>query len=76
MRAANKRDNAANVDESGRRANAAQRARRLAAKQAEAMPVVEAAGPRKARVVEAELISPVAARWSASRSSRTATCCG
>ncbi len=58
MRAANKRDNAANVDESGRRANAARRARRLAAKQAEAMPVVEAAGPRKARVVEAELISP------------------
>jgi len=58
VRAANKRDQAALVDERGRRANAAKRARRLAEKQAEAMPVVEAAGPRKARVVDAELVSP------------------
>ncbi len=75
MRAANKREQAARVDERGRRANAAKRARRLAAKQAEAMPVVEAAGPRKARVVDAELISPRPGAAS-SRSSRTATCSG
>jgi ABC-2 type transport system permease protein len=58
VRAANKREQAALVDERGRRANAAKRARRLAEKQAEAMPVVEAAGPRKERIVDAELVSP------------------
>jgi ABC-2 type transport system permease protein len=38
--------------------NAAKRARRLMEKQADAMPVVEASGPRQARVVDAELVAP------------------
>ena len=57
MATADKKEQAAR-DETGRRANAARRARRLAEKQADAMPVVEAAGPRKVRVVDAELVSP------------------
>jgi ABC-2 type transport system permease protein len=58
MATADKRDRQAELDERGRRANAAKRARRLAKNQADSMPVVEAAGPRKTRVVEAELIAP------------------
>ena len=58
MRAANKRAAAVEVDESGRRKNAAKRARRLAEKQADAMPVVEALGPQQVRVVDAELVEP------------------
>lgn len=58
MRAGNKRRKA-QVDESGRRADAAERARRLAQKKADSMPVVEAAdGPRKERVVDAPLVDP------------------
>jgi ABC-2 type transport system permease protein len=58
MRAANKRESTAVVDESGRKRNAARRARRLARKQSEAMPVVQAAGPQRTRVVDAELVEP------------------
>lgn len=58
MRAANKRDAESVIDETGRRRNAARRARRLAEKQADAMPVVEASGPQLTRVVEAELVPP------------------
>jgi len=58
MATADKRESQAAVDERGRRANAARRARRMARKQADAMPVVEATGPRRERVVEAELVSP------------------
>jgi ABC-2 type transport system permease protein len=58
VRAANKR-NQPEVDESGRRADAARRARRLAKKKADEMPVVEPAdGPRKERVVDAPLVDP------------------
>ncbi|MCX6397031.1 MAG: ABC transporter permease [Propionibacteriales bacterium] len=47
------------VDERGRRRNAAKRARALMEKKANAMPVVEAPdGPRQVRVVEAELVDP------------------
>jgi len=46
------------VDESGRRRNAARKARRMLDKKADSMPVVELAGPRKERVVDAELIDP------------------
>ncbi|MFL6155251.1 MAG: ABC transporter permease [Marmoricola sp.] len=47
------------VDERGRRKNAAQRARSLMAKKADAMPVVLAPdGPRAVRVVDAELVDP------------------
>jgi len=59
MRAANKREAQAEIDERGRRANAAKRARRLAEMQADAMPVVEAGGgPRMVREVNAELVPP------------------
>jgi ABC-2 type transport system permease protein len=46
------------TDESGRRRNAARRARRLLTKKADSMPVVELKGPRKERVVDAELLDP------------------
>jgi ABC-2 type transport system permease protein len=59
MATADKRERQAEIDERGRRENAAQRARRLAKQQADAMPVVKASGgPRKVRTVDAELISP------------------
>jgi ABC-2 type transport system permease protein len=59
MKAANKRESQAQIDERGRRANAAKRARRLAEMQADAMPVVEAkGGPRIVREVDAELVPP------------------
>ena len=59
MATADKREQKAQIDERGRRENAAQRARRLAKKAADAMPVVKApGGPRKTRVVDAELVSP------------------
>lgn len=58
MRAANKVGDTA-TDEHGRRKNAAARARRLAERQANAMPVVEAlGGPRADRVVDAPLVTP------------------
>jgi ABC-2 type transport system permease protein len=58
MRPANKR-NQPDADDSGRRADAAERARRLARRKADSMPVVEAEdGPRKTRVVDAELVDP------------------
>ncbi|RYE76504.1 MAG: hypothetical protein EOO74_08330, partial [Myxococcales bacterium] len=58
MRAANRRDQP-EADDSGRRENAAKRARRLAKRKADSMPVVEAVdGPRKERVVDAELVDP------------------
>jgi ABC-2 type transport system permease protein len=57
MRAANKRaDSEATTP--ARRKNAAKRARRLLERQADAMPVVEAAGPRRERVVDAPLVEP------------------
>jgi len=46
------------VDESGRRRNAARKARRLLEKKADSMPVVELDGPRQERVVDAELVDP------------------
>lgn len=46
------------VDESGRRRNAARKARKLMRKKNNAMPVVELTGPRKERVVTAELVDP------------------
>jgi ABC-2 type transport system permease protein len=58
VRAANKRDSGIVVDESGRRKNAARKARKMAEKQADAMPVVERSGPQAARVVDAELVEP------------------
>jgi ABC-2 type transport system permease protein len=62
MRAANKAAEKAakqdQVDASGRRRNAARRARRLMEKKADSMPVVELKGPRLERVVDAELESP------------------
>jgi ABC-2 type transport system permease protein len=58
MATADTRDEKAAADERGRRANAARRARRMMQNKADEMPVVEAAGPKKARVVEAELVSP------------------
>ena len=61
MRAANKSDVAAkkdNVDERGRRRNAARKARRMLEKKADSMPVVELRGPKQQRVVEAELVDP------------------
>jgi ABC-2 type transport system permease protein len=42
----------------GRRRNAARKARRLLEKKADSMPVVELAGPRLERHVDAELVSP------------------
>ena len=61
MRAANKNLTAAKrhaTDESGRRRNAARKARRLLDKKADSMPVVELEGPRLERQVDADLISP------------------
>ena len=49
MASADKRESQAAIDERVAATNAARRARRLAEKQADAMPVVEAAGPRQAR---------------------------
>jgi ABC-2 type transport system permease protein len=46
------------ADESGRRRNAARKARRLMEKKADAMPVVEPTGPKQVRVVDAELVDP------------------
>ncbi len=58
MRAANKREPESGPD-APRGTRAAKRARRLAEKQADAMPVVEAAdGPVRERVVHAELVEP------------------
>jgi ABC-2 type transport system permease protein len=61
MRAANKSSNTAKwygADESGRRRNAARKARRLLEKKADSMPVVELDGPRFERVVEGPLVDP------------------
>jgi len=58
MATADKRERKEELDESGRRANAARRARRMARNQADAMPVVAAAGPKQTRVVDAELVEP------------------
>jgi ABC-2 type transport system permease protein len=58
MATADKRERELHVDARGRRENAARRARRMARNQADAMPVVEATGPRRERLVEAELVSP------------------
>lgn len=61
MRAANKAHGRGerDVDESGRRKDAARRARALAEKNADVMPVVEAKErPRRERVVDAELDDP------------------
>jgi ABC-2 type transport system permease protein len=62
MRAANKAAAKARkqreVDESGRRRNAARKARRLLEKKADSMPVVELKGPRQERFVDAELVNP------------------
>jgi ABC-2 type transport system permease protein len=46
------------VDESGRRRNAARKARKLMEKKADSMPVVELKGPRAERRVDAELVDP------------------
>ena len=46
------------VDESGRRRNAARKARKLMKKKSESMPVVELRGPRQTRLVDAELVDP------------------
>jgi ABC-2 type transport system permease protein len=58
MGAADEREAKTAVDERGRRPNAARRARRMLRNQADAMPVVEATGPRSERLVDAELVSP------------------
>lgn len=58
-RAANKANHEEPIDERGRRRDAAERARRLAKKQADAMPVVGPVDrPRKVRVVDAPLEDP------------------
>ena len=46
------------ADESGRRRNAARKARRMMKKKADSMPVVEVTGPRRDRVVDAPLVDP------------------
>ncbi len=59
MRAANKKSKAEAEDEAtGRGRNASRRARKMLENQADAMPVVEASGPRLQRTVEAELVHP------------------
>lgn len=59
MRAANKAAQQADVDERGRRGDAAVRARRLARANADAMPVVEALdAPRAERYVDKPLVPP------------------
>jgi ABC-2 type transport system permease protein len=57
-KAAKRADKKHEVDESGRRRNAARKARRLMEKKADSMPVVELSGPRQERVVDAELVDP------------------
>ncbi len=51
-------DKRAEEMETGRRANAARKARRMAANRADEMPVVDASGPKQERVVTAELVEP------------------
>ncbi|HET6165603.1 MAG TPA: ABC transporter permease [Marmoricola sp.] len=46
------------TDESGRRRNAARKARRMMEKKADSMPVVEPAGPQQTRIVDADLVDP------------------
>jgi ABC-2 type transport system permease protein len=46
------------ADESGRRRNAARKARKMLDKKADSMPVVELNGPREERVVEGDLVDP------------------
>lgn len=58
MKAANKSSKGSKVDESGRRRNAARKARKLLDKKADSMPVVELDGPRQERVVEGDLVDP------------------
>ena len=58
MTAADKAASGESPGEARRQKNAARKARRLARNQAEAMPVVEADGPRQQRVVHAELVAP------------------
>ncbi len=58
MATADKRTEEIDSTESGRRANAARRARRLAANRADEMPVVDASGPKRERVVSADLVEP------------------
>jgi ABC-2 type transport system permease protein len=58
MRAANKKDAGQPADDEKRGKNAARRARRMMENQSDAMPVVEADGPREVRVVDAELVEP------------------
>lgn len=59
MRAANKREDPPSSGDSGRRRNAARKARRMLENQADSMPVVAPLdGPRSERRVDAELISP------------------
>ncbi len=59
MRAANKREDPQDVDEQGRRKNAAKKARRLLDSKADSMPVVAAEdGPASQRLVNAELVAP------------------
>ncbi|MGO4255838.1 ABC transporter permease [Marmoricola sp. RAF53] len=59
MRAANKAEKKVEIDERGRRKNAAKRARALAEKKADSMPVVAPIdGPKAERVVDADLVSP------------------
>jgi ABC-2 type transport system permease protein len=59
MRAANKAAGQEQVDEKGRRKNAARRARQLMEKKADSMPVVSVPdGPRQERFVDADLIDP------------------
>lgn len=59
MKAGDKAQKRHVTDERGRRKNAAQRARALADKKGDSMPVVAPSdGPRRERVVDAELVSP------------------
>lgn len=62
MKAANKAESPApkrhETDPSGRRRNAARKARKLLNKKADSMPVVAPTGPRQERVVDAELVDP------------------
>lgn len=46
------------VDESGRRRNAARKARKMMRKKSDTMPVVELTGPKQERFVDAELVDP------------------
>ena len=53
-----KREKRHQADDSGRRRNAARKARKLMEKKADAMPVVELGGPKQERVVDADLVDP------------------